>query len=68
MYANLLTAGPSDTVADVISSAGTVVTAVLGWVGDVTATIMGSGFLFVTTGILLLGGAIGIMGRLLSRN
>lgn len=63
-----LTANTGDTVGNVIEQAGTVVTATLGWVTDVTSTIMGSGFLFVTTGILLLGAAVGIMGRLLSRN
>lgn len=63
-----LTAAAGDTVGNVIEQAGTVITATLGWVTDVTGTIMGSGFLFVTTGILLLGAAVGIMGRLLSRN
>ena len=63
-----LTAAAGDTVGNVIEQAGTVITATLGWVTDVTSTIMGSGFLFVTTGILLLGAAVGIMGRLLSRN
>lgn len=63
-----LTAQTGDTVGNVISQATEVVSATLGWVTDVTGTIMGSGFLFVTTGVLLLGAAVGIMGRLLSRN
>lgn len=67
MYGNLLTAG-TDTVASVIEQSGTVVTAVLGWVGEVTSTITGSGLLFATVGFFFLGGTIGIVGRLLSRN
>lgn len=44
-----------------------VVTAVLGYVGDVCTTIAGQPVLLLTMGILLIGGAIGIFGRLLSR-
>lgn len=46
---------------------GKVVTAVLGYVGDVCTTIAGQPVLLLTMGILLIGGAIGIFGRLLSR-
>lgn len=44
-----------------------VVTAVLGYVGEVCTTIAGQPILLLTMGILLIGGAIGIFGRLLSR-
>ena len=44
-----------------------VVTAVLGYVGDICTTIGGQPILLLTMGILLIGGAIGIFGRLLSR-
>lgn len=44
-----------------------VVAAVLGYVGDVCTTIAGQPILLLTMGILLIGGAIGIFGRLLSR-
>lgn len=44
-----------------------VVTAVMGYVGDVCTTISGQPVLLLTMGILLIGGAIGIFGRLLSR-
>lgn len=44
-----------------------VVTAVLGYVGDICTTIGGQPVLLLTMGILLIGGAIGIFGRLLSR-
>lgn len=44
-----------------------VVTAVIGYVADICETIAGQPVLLLTMGILLLGGAIGIFGRLLSR-
>lgn len=44
-----------------------VVTAVLGYVGDICTTIANQPILLLTMGILLIGGAIGIFGRLLSR-
>ena len=44
-----------------------VVTAVLTYVGDICTTIAGQPILLLTMGILLIGGAIGIFGRLLSR-
>lgn len=50
-----------------LTSLGEVVTAVLTYVGSICTTIMGEPILLLTMGILLLGGAIGIFGRLLSR-
>ena len=50
-----------------ITDLGTVVTAVLGYVGSIADTIVGEPLLLMTTGILLLGGAIGIFGRMLSK-
>ena len=44
-----------------------VVTAVLGHIGTICTTITDEPILLLTMGILLLGGAIGIFGRLLSR-
>lgn len=44
-----------------------VVTSVMGYVGDICTTIVGQPVLLLTMGILLIGGAIGIFGRLLSR-
>lgn len=44
-----------------------VVTAVLAYVGDICTTIANQPILLLTMGILLIGGAIGIFGRLLSR-
>lgn len=56
-----------NTMTALLSTLGDVVTAVLGYVGDICATIAAQPILLLTMGILLLGGAIGIFGRLLSR-
>ena len=54
-------------MADLLAELKLVVTAVLAYVGDICATITGQPILLLTMGILLIGGAIGIFGRLLSR-
>ena len=54
-------------MAALLSSLGEVVTAVLGYVGNICTTITAQPILLLTMGILLIGGAIGIFGRLLSR-
>lgn len=41
---------------------------VLDLVGDVASTIVGSPILLLTTGFLVVGGAVGIFGRMLSKN
>ena len=51
-----------------LTQLGLVVTQVIAWVGTVAETIVGDPLLLLTTGFLVLGGAIGIFGRLLSRN
>lgn len=55
------------TMGTLLASLGEVVKAVIGYVGDICAEIAGQPILLLTMGILLLGGAIGIFGRLLSR-
>ena len=45
-----------------------VVTEILTWVGSVIDLVTTTPFLLFTVGFLALGGAIGIFGRLLSRN
>lgn len=57
----------TSTMATLLGELGTVVTETLGWVGEAVQTIVSTPFLLLTTGILVLGGAIGILGRLLSR-
>lgn len=51
-----------------LADISTVVTQILTWVGSVTTTITSSPMLLFTVGFLAIGGAIGIFGRLLSRN
>jgi len=55
-------------MADLLSELGTVVTQVLTWVSSVASTIVSTPILLLTTGFLVLGGAIGIFGRLLSKS
>ena len=56
-----------DFVSALLTQLGEVVTAILGYVGNICTTITGQPILLLTMGILLIGGAIGIFGRLLSR-
>lgn len=51
-----------------LSELGLVVTQVFTWVGTVASTIVSTPILLLTTGFLVLGGAIGIFGRLLSKS
>lgn len=51
-----------------LSDIASIVTQILTWVSSVGTTIVGSPMLLFTVGFLALGGAIGIFGRLLSRN
>lgn len=46
---------------------GRVFSAVIDWVGDVASTIVNNPILLITTGFLVVGGAIGIFARLLSK-
>lgn len=55
-------------MAALLTELGSVVTACLGYVGNICSTIVGQPLLLLTTGLLLLGGCIGIFGRLLSKN
>lgn len=57
----------ANTMATLLSDLGTVATEVLGVVGDVASTIVSTPILLFTTGVLFLGAAIGIFGRLLSK-
>lgn len=54
-------------MAALLTQLGEVVTAILGYVGNICSTITAQPILLLTMGILLIGGAIGIFGRLLSR-
>ena len=58
----------SNTMTTLLTDLGEVVEQTLGWVGDSVTVIVDNPLLLLTTGVLILGGAIGILGRLLSRN
>lgn len=60
--------GTTSTMAELLGDLGSVATEVLSIVGEVVTTITSNPFLLLTTGVLILGAAVGIMGRLLSRN
>lgn len=55
------------TMTQLLSSLGEVVTKALGWVTESVGTITSNPFILMTAGFLVLGGAVGILGRLLSR-
>lgn len=55
-------------MASLLSDLATIVTQVMTWVGTIGSTIVSTPILLLTTGFLVLGGAIGIFGRLLSKN
>lgn len=69
MYANLLTGAETpSSMQSLLTSLGSVVTKTLAWVGEAVQVIVSNPFLLLTTGVLMLGAAVGIIGRLLSRN
>jgi hypothetical protein len=55
-------------MADMLSNIGLVVTQIVTWVGNVATMITTTPILLFTVGFLAIGGAVGIFGRLLSRN
>lgn len=55
-------------MASLLADLATIVTQVLTWVSSVASTIVDTPILLLTTGFLVLGGAVGIFGRLLSKN
>lgn len=55
-------------MAALLADIATVVTQIMTWVSTIASTIVSTPLLLVTTGFLMIGGAIGIFGRLLSKN
>lgn len=55
-------------MAGLLADLATIVTQVMTWVSTIASTIVSTPLLLLTTGFLVLGGAIGIFGRLLSRS
>lgn len=58
----------TSTLSSFLADLTTIATSVLGFVSKVTTAIIGDPFLLFTVGILFLGAAVGIMGRMLSRS
>ena len=58
----------AEQMSTLVTSLGTVATAIWDQVGTVSETIMGNPLLLFTVGFLFVGGCVGIFGRLLSRN
>lgn len=56
------------TMTTLLADLALVVTQVFTWVGTVAETVTTTPILLLTTGFLVLGGAVGIFGRLLSKN
>lgn len=56
------------TMASLLADLASVFTQIFTWVGTVANTITTTPILLLTVGFLVAGGAIGIFGRLLSRN
>lgn len=56
------------TMATLLADLSTVVTQIFTWIGTIATTITSTPLLLFTVGFLAIGGAIGIFGRLLSRN
>lgn len=55
------------TMATFLGSVGEVATDIFEWVGTAAETIVSTPLLLFTVGFLAVGGAVGILGRLLSR-
>ncbi len=68
MNSLMVATATASTMSSLISDLGTVVTEVFEWVGTVASTVTTTPILLLTTGFLVLGGAVGIFGRLLSKN
>ena len=65
MWQFLSSTPTTPTMASLLADLSTVVTQVFTWVVTVASTITTTPLLLLTTGFLVLGGAIGIFGRLL---
>lgn len=55
-------------MSELLAQLALIVTQIFTWVGTVASTIVSTPLLLLTTGFLVLGGTIGIFGRLLSKN
>lgn len=58
----------TNTMASLIENFTPMVTSIFGWIETICETIVSQPFLLLTVGFLVVGGAVGIFGRLLSRS
>lgn len=56
------------TVASLLADLASIATAIMSQIATIASTITGTPILLLTVGFLFIGGAVGIFGRLLSRN
>lgn len=54
-------------MSELLADIALIVTQIMTWVGTIATTIVDTPLLLLTVGFLMIGGAIGIFGRLLSR-
>lgn len=55
-------------MSELLTELGLVVTQMISWVGDVATIIVDTPLLLLVSGIMVLGAAIGVFSRLLSRS
>lgn len=60
--------GETITVASLLSDLASIATAIMAQIATIASTITSTPILLLTVGFLFIGGAVGIFGRLLSRN
>lgn len=59
--------GAVNTMSELLADIALIVTQIMTWVTTIATTIVDTPLLLLTVGFLMIGGAIGIFGRLLSR-
>lgn len=68
MITVLATAPEPTSLAGLLGNLSSIVTECFTWIASVASTIVSTPILLLTTGFLVVGGAVGIFGRLLSKN
>lgn len=59
--------GATSTMAELLADIALIVTQIMTWVTTIATTIVDTPLLLLTVGFLMIGGAVGIFGRILSR-
>lgn len=63
----MVLAAAAETLSGFLGNLGSIATQIFAWVGTVAETIVGHPLFYLTIGFLVVGGAIGIVSRLLRR-